>query len=124
RRAAPQIQTAEVLSANGEYIALRNDRPPFNDVRVRRAMNLAIDQRQILATVLNGRGELLNFPFGPGFGEYFESVDELPPEARELFEYKPERAKELLAEAGYPNGFEFELMMSASNPYHNDVIAM
>ncbi len=124
RRAAPEVLTVEGLGNGGTYIALRNDRPPFDDVRVRRAMNLAVDQQAILKTVLNGRGELLNYPYGPGFGEYYQPISELPPAAQELFAYDPEKARALLAEAGYPDGFEVDLMMSANNPFHNDVIGM
>src|SRR5690606_34672085 len=73
---------------------------------------------------LNGDGELLNYPFNVAFTGYYESIEELPPEAQELFEYKPERAKELLAEAGYPDGFEFTLQVNAANSYHLDLATM
>ena len=123
RRSAPELIVQSYLG-NPAYLALRNDKPPFDDVRVRRAMNLAINQQEILDTLLNGEGEILNYPFSVRWPDYYTPLDELPPEARELFEYHPERAKQLLAEAGYPDGFEFDIMFTTASPYHLDLMAM
>lgn len=123
RSSAPELIIQSYLGNPG-YLALRNDQPPFDDVRVRRAMNLAVNQREILDALLNGEGEVLNYPFSVRWPDFYTPLDELPPEARELFEYHPEKAKQLLAEAGYPDGFEFEIMFSTENAYHNDLMAM
>jgi len=124
RKAAPQAITKRNLANEGTYIALRTDRKPFNDVRVRRAMNLAVDQKAILKSLLNGEGELLNYPFSSEWKGYYQPLSELSPKAQELFEYKPEEAKKLLAEAGYPNGFSFDLQVCSCNPYHMDLVPM
>ena len=123
RRSAPELIVRSYLGNPG-YLAIRNDKPPFDDVRVRRAMNLAINQQEILDTLLNGEGEILNYPFSVRWPDYYTPLDELPPEARELFEYHPEKAKQLLAEAGYPDGFEFDIMFTTASPYHLDLMAM
>jgi len=124
KKAAPQVIMRRNLANEGTYIALRTDRKPFNDVRVRRAMNMAIDQKAILKSLLNGEGELLNYPFSSEWKGYYQPLSELSPKAQELFEYKPEEAKKLLAEAGYPNGFSFDLQVCSCNPYNMDVVPM
>jgi peptide/nickel transport system substrate-binding protein len=96
-------ETTTVLAPFG--LTLSQDRPPFNDVRVRRAMSMAIDRQKQVDTVYEGHGIL-------GWGvPYIYWSDELPT-ATDLgpyWQYRPEDAKKLLAEAGHPNGFETTL---------------
>ena len=85
---------------------------PFKDVRVREAMNLAIDKAAIQRVVMEG----LSFPTGmitpPG-------VLGNTPDNDASYGFDPERAKALLAEAGYPNGFSVQLDCP-NNRYNND----
>jgi peptide/nickel transport system substrate-binding protein len=124
KASAPDLIIKKRMSTLGTFVALRNDKPPFDDVRVRRAMNLAVNHQEILAALLNGDGEILNYPFSASWPGYYTPIEDLPPEAQELFGYDPEKAKQLLAEAGYPDGLEFEVMYAAVSPYHTDLIAM
>jgi peptide/nickel transport system substrate-binding protein len=71
---------------------------PFKDVRVRRAMLLAIDVNGIQRTVMRGQSRPTNLLYGPGVNGFREEDDKRPP-------INAEEAKKLLAEAGYPNGF-------------------
>ena len=52
------------------------------------------------------------YPFPPSFKDVYTPLDKLPPSARELYTYNPEKAKKLLAEAGYPNGFTFKAQIA------------
>jgi peptide/nickel transport system substrate-binding protein len=82
-------------------LTLSQDRPPFNDVRVRRAISMAIDRQKQADTIYEGHGIL-------GWGvPYIYWSDELPTAADlgSYWQYRPEEAKKLLAEAGHPNGF-------------------
>jgi peptide/nickel transport system substrate-binding protein len=82
-------------------VALAQDRPPFNDVRVRRAISMAIDRQKMVDTVFEGHGI-------PGWGvPYIYYTDKQPTLAQlgPWFQFKPAEAKKLLAEAGHPNGF-------------------
>jgi peptide/nickel transport system substrate-binding protein len=86
-------------------VALAQDRPPFNDVRVRRALSMAIDRQKMVDTVFEGHGIL-------GWGVPYIYYQDTPPTAKDLgpwWQYKPAEAKKLLAEAGHPNGFETTL---------------
>jgi peptide/nickel transport system substrate-binding protein len=86
-------------------VALAQDRPPFNDVRVRRALSMAIDRQKQVDTVFEGQGIL-------GWGVPYIYYQDTPPTAAQLgpyWQYRPAEAKKLLAEAGHPNGFETTL---------------
>ncbi len=122
-QSAPELEIRSAVSPEGTYIALRTDQPPFDDVRVRRAMNLAVNQEQILASLLNEEGRLLNYPFSSRW-DLYTPIEELSPEGQALFEYKPEEAKALLAEAGYADGLEFTLTVCSCSPYHMDVVGL
>jgi len=73
-------------------------RNPFQDVRVRRAVNHAIDRNAIVRTVMRGQARPTSLLIGPGVNGFTEAADRLP-------EYNPDLSRRLLAEAGYPNGF-------------------
>lgn len=89
-------------------------RNPFRDVRVRRAMQLAIDNEAIVRTVMRGQGRASSLMIGPGVNGYTEALD------RDL-RVRPDldRARALLTEAGYPNGFQVG-MDCPNDRYVND----
>jgi peptide/nickel transport system substrate-binding protein len=87
-------------------ITMRTDQPPFNDVRVRRAISHALD-RQGLIEGVSLRGEAAP-AIGRGLVEWSLPVDQLGAGAK-YYQYNPKEAKRLLAEAGYPKGFKTQL---------------
>ncbi|MDD5288721.1 MAG: ABC transporter substrate-binding protein [Dehalococcoidales bacterium] len=97
--------------AGGHMINMRVDTKPFTDINVRRALNLAIDKQAIISAMLGGEGVLLNLPFTSDWPEY-TPLEEYPHEVQEIFGYNPDKAKQLLADAGYPQGFETQLIIS------------
>jgi len=86
-------------------VALAQDRPPFNDLRVRRAISMAIDRQKMVDTVFEGHGIL-------GWGVPYIYYQDTPPTAKDFgpwWQYKPAEAKKLLTDAGHPNGFSTTL---------------
>jgi peptide/nickel transport system substrate-binding protein len=75
---------------------------PLDDLRIRQAIAHAINRDEIIEHVLGGTAEKLNSPIPKGYFGHTE-------EGLKTFEYNPEKARKLMAEAGYPNGFEVTL---------------
>jgi len=121
RKSHPQL----LYSASYEYynrvIEMRNDLEPFSDIRFRKALAIAIDRQGIVRDLYKGNAEVVAWPYSPYLKNMniYTPLEELPEEVQELFEYSPEKAKQLLAEAGYPNGLKMELLVSA-DPAHVD----
>jgi peptide/nickel transport system substrate-binding protein len=81
----------------GETIlATNNAKAPFNDIRVRQAMAHALDRKEIIDGATYGHGTPIGTHFAPHHPDYVDLTGTYP--------YDPEKAKALLAEAGYPNG--------------------
>jgi ABC-type transport system substrate-binding protein len=83
------------------YVAINTTRGPLKDVRVRRALNHAIDVPTLLTTLFADRGVRSAGSLPPGIAGYDST--------RAPYAYDPAKAKKLLAEAGYPNGFALKL---------------
>lgn len=111
RETYPMLKSSRQL-ATTYAIGMRADTKPFDDIRVRRALNMAIDRQAMIEELLEGEGELLSIHVAnlPDFADMYTPVDKLPESTREMFEYNPDKAKQLLAEAGYPNGFKTEVV--------------
>jgi ABC-type transport system substrate-binding protein len=109
KRANPNFQFPMFRSSSGTELAMRLDRAPFNDLRVRQAMYKALDPATIIKTA---------------FGQGWLSVVALPvadwvlPESElsQLYKRDVEGAKQLLKEAGFENGLDINLTYLASNP--------
>lgn len=109
----PRVVVQAESSATVIVVAVNNARPPFTDVRVRRALWHAIDRRAVLTTA-----------YGPGAVPVAVFMDARSPyyvEMGDPYPYDPERARRLLAEAGYPRGFSTDLTLP--QPYEAHVKA-
>ncbi|WP_339060377.1 ABC transporter substrate-binding protein [Tepidibacillus marianensis] len=94
----PNVQVIEQPGMHVWYTAFNTQKKPFNDVRVRQAINYAVNKEAIVKDILKETGEMANTPIPPVVWGHNPDVKN--------YEYNPEKAKELLKEAGYPNGFE------------------
>jgi peptide/nickel transport system substrate-binding protein len=104
----PELQYSRMQSS-GIQLSGRLDKDlPFNDIRVRQALCMAINRQELIDTYYNGEAVLLGYPIKvhKAWAAMYTPLDELPESVQELFTYNPEKARQLLAEAGYPNGFK------------------
>jgi len=112
----PDLQYNKFVRDIASHIFMRVDNPdlPYYDKRVRHALAMAIDNPGILEYMYGGDGALLVHPVLPTaeFSSMYVPIDELPESTRELYEHHPEKAKQLLADAGYPDGFKIKVVTS------------
>lgn len=92
-----------------QYLGVNASMAPFTNVKVRQAVEYAIDKQKILQ-LLNNRGQIANQPLPPGIEGYMKN---LPTSA--TYSYNVAKAKQLLSEAGFPNGFTTTLY-TANDP--------
>jgi dipeptide transport system substrate-binding protein len=110
-RKDPNITVLEQPGLNIGYLAYNTTKKPFTDVRVRKAINMAINKKAIIDAVFLSTGVAAINPIPPTMWSYNKNIKDDP--------YDPAAAKKLLAEAGYPNGFETDLWaMPVQRPYN------
>ena len=97
----PDVSVATVPSLRSVWMTMNTQKAPLDDIRVREAINLAVDMDSIIQYILEGNAVRLATIFGP---TVFGYVDDLAP-----IEYDPERARQLLAEAGYGDGLTINM---------------
>ena len=106
----PGLQTAEYAWFTSGLVGFKIDKPPFNDVRVRRALSRATSLAEIFESNAFSQGHWVPNPAVPAASaEWSIPIDQLGPEGRKLYEHSTADAKRLLAEAGYPNGFKAQV---------------
>ncbi|GEM_PF-3877260 len=89
-----------------EHIYMRTDTAPFNDVRVRQAIAMAINRQGMIDAIFQGEGRLT--PVLPGVLPGAMVIADFPPEVRKYLEYRPEEARALLRQVA-PSGLKVEL---------------
>ncbi len=110
-RKDPNVVLMEQEGMNIGYWAFNTEKKPFDDKRVRQAMNYAVNKKAIIDVVFLGVGKPATNPIPPTIWSYNTDVKDYP--------YDPAKAKALLAEAGLANGFETDLWaMPVQRPYN------
>jgi len=94
----PKFKVLNGYTTTEVILSTNNSRKPFNDVRVRRALAHAIDRNALIKGAMSGYGVPIGSHMDPGNPYYIDLTS--------AYTYNPEKAKQLLTEAGYPNGFE------------------
>jgi len=117
---SPDLIMDRVKSTNPLKVFFRCDIPPFNDVNVRRAMCIATNLKDIRDAVFPG-GDI-NDVIGADISTM--PLSSRPASLLELSVYDPVKAKQMLADAGYPDGFSTDLCLRAGEPNHEDTGAL
>jgi dipeptide transport system substrate-binding protein len=105
------LKVLEQEGLNVGYLAFNTTKQPFTDKRVRQALNYAINKGAIIDAVFLGAGKAAKNPIPPTIWSYNDAVKDYP--------YDPAMARKLLAQAGFPNGFETDLWaMPVQRPYN------
>jgi peptide/nickel transport system substrate-binding protein len=114
KKTNPEILQSTVPYASGMTVNPKNSVAPFNDIRVRKAMQMALDLPTIAATYYGGTSD----PHPLTLTSYFEKgwglpYDQWPQDLKDEYTYNPTASKKLLADAGYPTGFKTNVVADA-----------
>jgi peptide/nickel transport system substrate-binding protein len=124
KKQVPELKWSRWLSMSGTFLSMRVDTKPFDDIRVRRALNMAVNKQEIVKAYYGGNAELFAYPQHPDYIGYYEPLEAMPDSVKELYTYDPDKAKKLLAEAGYPKGFSFKVQVCSCSPDHMDLLPL
>jgi peptide/nickel transport system substrate-binding protein len=123
---APDIQTKRWLEHSAASIGMKVYREdlPFKDKRVRRALMMATDFDSIKNDLYRGDAEILTWPFAyeREYASIFVPLAEMPASVQELYKYSPDKAKQLLKDAGYPNGFKTRVLVNSASTTQVDLL--
>ena len=97
-----------------QALFLNNGVEPFNNSNVRKALMYAIDRQGIIDMVAGGRGSVIGSNMFVGFGKYYNK------DLETAYSYNLDKAKGLLSEAGFPNGFTFTIKVPSNYNFHVD----
>jgi peptide/nickel transport system substrate-binding protein len=111
-----KVGVLKQVGAHVWYLGINNQKKPFDDKRVRQALNYAVNKDAIVRDVLKGTGTPSRGPVLPNTWAADATLKAYP--------YDPERARKLLAEAGYPNGFSTTLWVPESGSGMQSPVAM
>jgi dipeptide transport system substrate-binding protein len=116
-RADDSLTLLEQEGLNVGYLAFNTQKAPFDNVKVRQALSMAVNKDAIIEAVFQGAGQAAKNPIPPTIWSYNDAVED--------YSYDPEKAKALLAEAGLPDGFSTDIWaMPVQRPYNPDAKRM
>jgi peptide/nickel transport system substrate-binding protein len=115
-KADPRFTTVEQAGMHTWYIVFNCQKPPFDDVRVRQAVNYAVDKKGVVEAILQNTGVLAQGPLPPVLWSSTSDV--------EHYDYNPEKAKQLLAEANHADGLSLTFWLPTSGSGMQQPVAM
>ncbi|EWY40316.1 peptide ABC transporter substrate-binding protein [Skermanella stibiiresistens SB22] len=110
-RTDPAVNLMSQEGLNVGYLAFNTEKAPFTDTKVRQALSMAVNKDAIIEAVYQGAGKKAKNPIPPTIWSYNDKIEDT--------KYDPEAARKMLADAGFPNGFETDLWaMPVQRPYN------
>ncbi|MBI4187815.1 MAG: hypothetical protein HY529_01265, partial [Chloroflexi bacterium] len=126
KKTNPQMKFKQVLKSDVQTLqfVVNNPQLPWYDIRVRRALATAIDREAIARDYYGGQAMIHGAPLTPSsdFMPLYTPLEQFPPSVKEVYTYNPEKARQLLAEAGYPKGFK--ITVTTSTEYDVDLLSV
>jgi peptide/nickel transport system substrate-binding protein len=104
------VEVKSYQSMEYSYLGINVAKKPFDDVKVRQAISYAVDRQDIVDTVWKGQAELTG-PISPAMKQWALDLNKVP-----SYKLDTKKAKELLAEAGYPDGFDTTIYTASTYP--------
>ena len=107
-KANPDMKYVNSLSNNPWVIGMRRDKAdnPLSSVKVRQALMLATDFEAFKKDLFKGQADIDVYPVNKQVASLYVPLTDMPQTVRDLFKYSPDKARQLLKDAGYPNGFK------------------
>jgi peptide/nickel transport system substrate-binding protein len=122
-RTAPDLLKTQ-YGDMAQVITLDVRKPPFDNKEVRRALFIGTDIARFQQFGRATSFPLHSFPAWPGNPSVYTPLDKLPADVAELYDYNPEKAKQMLAAAGYPNGFEMSFYFNSDDVENQDFASL
>lgn len=97
-----------------QALFLNNEAEPFQDIRVRQALCYTVNVQEIMDMIANGYGTKIGTGMFPAFQQYYKE------DLKDYYQTDLKKTKELLTEAGYPNGFEMTITVPSNYQFHVD----
>ncbi len=114
RNTSPALLEKKYYGTGGMAISMRTDKPelPFSKKDVRRALMMATDFETIKKDYCGGDAQILTWPiiYQKEYADAYLPLEEAPASVQELYVYNPDKARQLLKDAGYPNGFKTKIV--------------
>ncbi|MEK7353687.1 MAG: ABC transporter substrate-binding protein [Chloroflexota bacterium] len=116
-KTTPRIESLKYLSSAPWGIAMKQDDPkkPFSNVKVRQALMLATNFEAIKRDYYAGEAEIEVWPVNKQMSSLYTPLSQMPDSVQALYKYNPEKAKQLLKDAGYPGGFKTSVVINSAS---------
>jgi peptide/nickel transport system substrate-binding protein len=113
----PQTKYVETSGTHPALWGREDKNLPFNDLKVRQALNMAVNKQSIVDSYYKGHADLCSpiYPNSVSYASLTTPLDQMPQEVKDLFTYNTDKAKELLTAAGYPNGFTTKVACTSND---------
>ncbi len=113
----PELLYSKGYSVYVPMIDMRTDLPPFNDINVRKALSMAINRQEMVQDLYAGNAALVAWPWPPDLTDIWVPLAEMPEDVQEIWTYNPDKARQLLDDAGFPDGMKIELLVNTDRVF-------